>query len=291
MWLKIIILYYLICLYLIFLSIILRTSIVLVLVRTSQKFKYSIPYKSKSQVAVEHTLHTSSHFFLSQKSLHANKMMLQRDQVSKKPHILVIPFPAQGHLNPMAQFAKRLSAKGLQATIFSSSSATTTIAKNWAYSINLDYISYEFKEGEKPTGPGSYLAHIKRCVSENLPGLIEKYKRQSPDQLVLVYDSHLPWAGHIGLEHGVKVAPFFTQAAGSSAIYYHVYKGNFKVPMESNGIRLAAMPVLEVGDLPSSFYDGLYPAAMELHASQFQNLDKVEWILFNTFYELESEVS
>ena len=29
-------------------------------------------------------------------------------------HILVVPFPGQGHINPMLQFAKRLASKNLK---------------------------------------------------------------------------------------------------------------------------------------------------------------------------------
>ena len=32
-------------------------------------------------------------------------------------HVLIVPFPAKGHMNPMVQFAKRLASKGVATTL------------------------------------------------------------------------------------------------------------------------------------------------------------------------------
>jgi hypothetical protein len=32
-------------------------------------------------------------------------------------HVLVLPFPTQGHINPMLQFSKRLASKGVKVTL------------------------------------------------------------------------------------------------------------------------------------------------------------------------------
>jgi pathogen-inducible salicylic acid glucosyltransferase len=32
-------------------------------------------------------------------------------------HVLMVPYPSQGHLNPMLQFSKRLSTKGVKVTM------------------------------------------------------------------------------------------------------------------------------------------------------------------------------
>ncbi|GLT55565.1 hypothetical protein SLA2020_286760 [Shorea laevis] len=41
-------------------------------------------------------------------------------------HILVIPYPVQGHINPMLQFSKRLASKGPRVTVIT----TTSISKS-----------------------------------------------------------------------------------------------------------------------------------------------------------------
>ena len=34
-----------------------------------------------------------------------------------KGHVVVLPYPSQGHINPLLQFAKRLVSKGVKATL------------------------------------------------------------------------------------------------------------------------------------------------------------------------------
>ena len=43
-------------------------------------------------------------------------------QTQTQPHILVLPYPIQGHINPMLQFSKRLASKGPRVTF-----VTTTV--------------------------------------------------------------------------------------------------------------------------------------------------------------------
>ena len=38
-------------------------------------------------------------------------------QTQTQPHILVLPYPIQGHINPMLQFSKRLASKGPRVTL------------------------------------------------------------------------------------------------------------------------------------------------------------------------------
>ncbi|PAL78525.1 hypothetical protein CEJ83_19970, partial [Acinetobacter baumannii] len=34
-----------------------------------------------------------------------------------RAHVLIVPYPSQGHINPTFQFAKRLASKGLKITL------------------------------------------------------------------------------------------------------------------------------------------------------------------------------
>ena len=56
-------------------------------------------------------------------------------------------------------------------------------------------------------------------------------------------------------------------------------------------IVLAGLPKLEAADLPSFLYKyGTHPGYFDILTDQFSMIDKVDWVLANTFYELEPEI-
>jgi pathogen-inducible salicylic acid glucosyltransferase len=64
-----------------------------------------------------------------------------------------------------------------------------------------------------------------------------------------------------------------------------------KLPLSETEILLPGSPPLKPQDLPSFIHDfGSYPAYYDMLVSQFSNVDKADWVLVNTFYELEQEV-
>jgi len=101
----------------------------------------------------------------------------------------------------------------------------------------------------------------------------------------------LPWALDIAKKFGLLVAVFLTQSCAVDNIYYHVHNGVLKVPLLETEILLPPLPPLGAQDMPSFIYDVKSdPAFLDLVVAQFSNVDKADWVLVNTFYELEQEV-
>ncbi|WOH07843.1 hypothetical protein DCAR_0727277 [Daucus carota subsp. sativus] len=209
-------------------------------------------------------------------------------EMMKIPHVLLISLPFQGHVSPMVQFTKRLASKGLQVTFLCPSS---TIVLNNSDSINIEYISYK----DDPTVRNSeeYMANIQKHASDKLVQVIEKQKRCGHPFDVLVHDSLMPWAVDFGHQHGLRVASFFTQACAVNAIFYLVFQGKLRPPLKEGSCLSSlpsSIPVRDFRDLPSDLYDERRPGAIELLASQFSHVQKDDWILCNTFLELETQV-
>ncbi|GAU47604.1 hypothetical protein TSUD_90090 [Trifolium subterraneum] len=56
-------------------------------------------------------------------------------------------------------------------------------------------------------------------------------------------------------------------------------------------IVLPGLPKLEAADLPSFLYQyGTYPGYFDILTNQFSNIEQAQWVLVNTFHELEPEV-
>jgi len=72
-----------------------------------------------------------------------------RKKMEGENHILVIPFPVQGHINPMLQFSKRLASKGARVTLVTLSSISNSMGALQASSVNFETISDGVEEGNK----------------------------------------------------------------------------------------------------------------------------------------------
>ncbi|RVW74727.1 UDP-glycosyltransferase 74D1 [Vitis vinifera] len=116
---------------------------------------------------------------------------MESEKRVSETHIMVLPFHAQGHINLMLQFSKRLASKGLK-------TPTRSIE--------------------------DYLERFRILVT----ALMEKHNRSNHPAKLLIYDSVFPWAQDLDEHLGLDGVPFFTQSRDVSAIYCHFYQGVMK---------------------------------------------------------------
>lgn len=88
---------------------------------------------------------------------------------------MLLPYPSQGHINPLLQFAKRLASKGVKATL-----ATThyTAKSMCGPHVGVEPISDGFDEGgyAQAKNEDLFLKSFKDNGSRTLSELIKKYK-------------------------------------------------------------------------------------------------------------------
>lgn len=207
-------------------------------------------------------------------------------------HVVVLPYPSQGHINPLLQFAKRLASKGVKATI-----ATThyTVKSISAANVSVEPISDGFDRGgfAEAKNEDLFLKSLKSNGSRTLSQLVQKYKHSDSPVSCVVYDSFLPWALDVAKQHAILGAAFFTNSATVSGVFSHIHHGRLSLPfkLESMPLLIPGFPPLNLDDLPSflKFPEG-YPDYLAMKLSQFSNLDMADWIFGNTFEEIESQV-
>ncbi|XP_022722363.1 UDP-glycosyltransferase 74E1-like [Durio zibethinus] len=213
---------------------------------------------------------------------------MERNQSVGETHVLVLPFPIQGHINPMLQFSKRLALKGLRVTLIATSKSMQTSPSS------VNFASIEFEEGETTNSVDEYLELYESLISKRLAKFIEKNQTCSQHPVnVLLYDSCMPWALNVAKQFGLQAAPFFTQCWAVNVIFYHLNQGTFRVPLEQSVVSLPSMPELGISDLPSFVSDnsGPYPGLCKLVKNQFSNFQEADWVFCNTCDKLEHEVS
>ncbi|KAI4354082.1 hypothetical protein L6164_002982 [Bauhinia variegata] len=218
---------------------------------------------------------------------------MDSESLARRPHCLLLPFPALGHLNPMFQFLKRLKHEGVRVTLVIPRFFCKKLHEI-PTSIALEYISDGFDNGgfEEAKSGKVYFESFRRVGKETLCELIEKLDRSGNSVDCIVYDSHLCWVLEVAKRFGIVGASFLAQNLAVDSLYYHVKKGNLHIPLIEQSISLPGLPSLQPKDLPSFLYDHeSSPDVLDYVLDQFSNIEEADWILCNSIYELETEVA
>ncbi|KAI5315340.1 PREDICTED: UDP-glycosyltransferase [Prunus dulcis] len=225
---------------------------------------------------------------------------MEKGERAYKAHCLVLPYPSQGHINPMLQFSKLLNHKGIKITLANTIFVHNTIQKissssSSSTSIAFETISDGYDEGgiTQAESIEAYLDRFRKIGTKTLIELIDRLSGSGNPVDCIVYDAFMPWPLDVAKKFGIVGAVFFTQSCAVDNIFYHVHQGLLKLPLPPDSeILLPGLPPLQPSDMPSFIYVyGSYPAFFTMVVDgQFSNVDKADWVFCNTFYELEEEV-
>ncbi|KAF6174152.1 hypothetical protein GIB67_033684 [Kingdonia uniflora] len=207
-------------------------------------------------------------------------------------HVVLLPFPAQGHMNPLLQIGKLLTTKGLKVTL-----ATTIFLSKSIHikptDVGIETISDGFDETglSTPEGFQAYFKRFKEVGSQTLANLIKNHENSCNPISCLVYDSLCPWAIDVAKGFGLIGAIFFTTSISAASIHYHAYNGMLKAPvLDQPTIFLHGLPPLSPSDLPSSLHVAEESSSkLDVLSSRFSTVKNADYVLFNTFDKLESE--
>ncbi|KAL6601749.1 hypothetical protein ACP70R_044969 [Stipagrostis hirtigluma subsp. patula] len=210
-------------------------------------------------------------------------------------HVLLLPYPSQGHINPLLQFAKRLAAHdGVWCTLAVTRFVAESTRPSTAGSVRIAV----FSDGCDGGGPdelgghrGPYFERLASAGAATVDELLASESEQGRPVHVVVYDTFLPWAQGVARRRGAACAAFLTQACAVDVMYTHACAGRIPpppVPPEAL-LELAGLPPqLEPADLPTFLADvNRPPSLLELLTNQFLGLDTVDYVLVNSFYDLE----
>ncbi|KAL5562257.1 hypothetical protein UlMin_032004, partial [Ulmus minor] len=209
-----------------------------------------------------------------------------------KAHVLILPYPAQGHINPMIQFSKRLLSKQIKPTLVTPISTHNSMQPNalsTTSNINIETISDGYDAGGRAAANSreDYFEAFKETGSRTLGDLITRLGNID----AIVYDPFLPWALDVAKRFGLVGVAFFTQSCAVNSVYYHVCKGFLGLPLlEEQIVSLPSLPPLRPSEMPSFVHDSeSCPSLRHLLFNQLSNIDEADLVLFNSFYELEEE--
>ena len=215
------------------------------------------------------------------------------------PHFLLVTFPAQGHINPALQFAKRMIRTGAEVSFATSVSAHRRMAKR----PNLEGLQFvPFSDGYDDGFKSSddiqqYMSEIKRRGSETLREIVVRNSDEGRPFTCIVHTLLVPWAAEVARGLVVPYALLWNEPATVLDIYYYYFNGYGDAFRNISNeptcsIELPALPLLSSRDLPSFLVNSnAYTFFLPMLHEQLEALNQETnpKVLVNSFDALETE--
>uniref|UniRef100_A0ACD5YRM0 Uncharacterized protein n=1 Tax=Avena sativa TaxID=4498 RepID=A0ACD5YRM0_AVESA len=223
--------------------------------------------------------------------------------MSSAPHLLLICFPGQGHVNPMLRLAKRFAAKGLLVTFSSTSDVGAKITASTGVEaggdgvpLGLGRIRFEFLDdhSEGLTDLDPLMRHLQTVGPPAFVELIRRQEEAGRPVACVVGNPFLPWAIDVAHDAGIPSAVLWVQSCAVFSLYYHHVHGLVEFPPEDDLealVKLPGLPAMSVADVPSFLLpSNPYKLLANEILKQFRTIHKASWVFVNSFSELERDV-
>ncbi|GLJ48687.1 hypothetical protein SUGI_1026920 [Cryptomeria japonica] len=220
------------------------------------------------------------------------------------PHALLIPLPAQGHINPMMQLAWKLVSHGFLVTFLNSDSTHNRILKantlnSFFDNIRMISVPFEFPPLDSLEGIEN---RIESLIKGMGPSVIDKViqeinAREEENKVTCIIADVWMCFGlqAVATLHELPLAAFHTALVLLFAIrYFSAHLVSLGI-LHSDGIPkedkktkyLPCMPALHSGDLPW-LWAGEYMFRKGIRMGE--EIKDIKWVLFNSFIEIEAPV-
>uniref|UniRef100_A0A0E0JWK3 Glycosyltransferase n=1 Tax=Oryza punctata TaxID=4537 RepID=A0A0E0JWK3_ORYPU len=218
------------------------------------------------------------------------------------PHLLVICFPGQGHVNPMLRLAKRIAAKGLLVTFSSTSAIGAKLVESSGVSVGGDgvplgrgRIRFEFLEdGFDGNELDDLMRHLETAGPPKFAELLGRQEAAGRPVSCVVGNPFIPWAVDVAADAGIPSAVLWVQSCAVFSLYYHRMHGLVEFPPEDDldaRFTLPGLPAMSVADVPSFLLpSNPFKSLTEAILQQIRTIDKARWVFVNSFTELERGV-
>ncbi|KAG4955011.1 hypothetical protein JHK87_040605 [Glycine soja] len=200
-------------------------------------------------------------------------------------HLVTMPYPARGYINPMMNFCKMLLSNDNTRLIL----VTFVVTEEW-----LGFI------GSDPKPDIMRFATIPNVVPSDHPGFLEAVmakmeasfeellNRLQPPPTAIVSDTFLYWAVVVGSRRNIPVALFSTMSA---SIFFVLHHHHLLVNLSENGgERVDYIPEISsmrVVDFPLNDGSCRSKQLLKTCLKGFAWVSKAQYLLFTSIYELE----
>ncbi|KAG6389249.1 hypothetical protein SASPL_150714 [Salvia splendens] len=223
----------------------------------------------------------------------------------KKPHVLAVPFPGQGHVKPLMRLCRQIAKHGIKVTFVNAESihhkllSASQKQQDEDDSIVMETVPDGFTSEDDPNNPFTLLETLPKTMPQNLTDLIQRINTSSPNEKVtcLIADISFSWIFEIADKMGAEPVGFWTPSIASLALTFHIPKlleqGNLNINGSlENGVIISLsneIPSWRKDELPWSFSSDpeIGKVFFETPKRGIKDASKANWWLCNSCHELE----
>ncbi|KAM1358184.1 hypothetical protein ACFX1Q_045174 [Malus domestica] len=220
------------------------------------------------------------------------------------PHVLVIPYPAQGHVIPLFELSRCLVKHGIEVTFVDTEHVHMQMKNALAVEdeigskIHHVFVSDGLESLEDRKIPGKFSAAIMQVMPGKFKELIEEINGSNGDQITCVLaDQSLGWALDIAEQKAIKRAAFCPAAAALLVLGFSIPKlidegivANDGTPTKKQVIKLSPeMPGMNTSNFVWACLGSkaLQKNVFQLMVRNNQSTKLADWLLCNSTYDLE----
>ncbi|PWA52584.1 UDP-glucuronosyl/UDP-glucosyltransferase [Artemisia annua] len=221
------------------------------------------------------------------------------------PHVLVIPYPAQGHVIPAMELTQRLVKQEVKVTFINTEVNHKLVTSNWLEKDSIGDLMQmvSIPDGLEPwedrSDIGNLTLSIMRTMSGKLEELIEKINKEDSNKVTCVIaDVCMGWAVRVAKNMGIRRAVFCPASVTTLASILSFHKliddgiiNKSGVPITDQIIQLSeTMPPIKPENLGwAGFPDvATVEATFQMVIEGEEASKMTEWIICNSATELES---
>ncbi|KAE8688790.1 mitoferrin-like [Hibiscus syriacus] len=196
-------------------------------------------------------------------------------------HIVAVPYPGRGHVNPMMNLCKLLCSKIPTILI------TFVVTEEWLSFIASDSkpLNVRFRtipnvipsEFVRANDFPAFLAAVLTKMEAPFGELLDRLEVELPVTAIIA-DTYVPWTLQAGQRRNIPVASLWTMSASILSIFHHfnLFVDNHHFPAD-------------LSDLPSILW-GNSRQVLNLVLDCISTMPKAQYLLFTSVYELEPQV-
>ncbi|KAL4279101.1 hypothetical protein GQ457_03G043370 [Hibiscus cannabinus] len=217
-------------------------------------------------------------------------------------HVVAVPYPGRGHVNPMMNLCKLLCSK----TPGNSILITFVVTEEWLGFIASDKKPPNIRFRTVPNVIPSelvrandfpaFIAAVLTKMEAPFEELLGRLEVELPVSAIIA-DTYLPWTLQVGQRRNIPVASLWTMSASVLFIFHHfnllVENHHYPADLTEQGDELVdyipGLAPTRLADLPTIFY-GNGRLVLNLALDCVSSMPKAQYLLFTSVYELESQV-
>ncbi|XP_022845007.1 UDP-glycosyltransferase 83A1-like [Olea europaea var. sylvestris] len=147
----------------------------------------------------------------------------------KNPHVLLIPYPAQGHVLPLMEVALHLVKYGFKITFVNSEFIHERVIKSMPETdnvrelINMVSLPDGLESSDDRSDTGKLWGSITRVMPGELKVLIERINGSESDKIsCIIAEASLGWAIEVAEKMGIKKVAFWPAASALFALLFKI---------------------------------------------------------------------